>query len=77
MNQNYVVMSFFMLELPNCFKERLALYVADGSADFDNGNFRILSGGVSVKTALDLIRDVRDYLNGSAAEISAPFFLKN
>ena len=77
MNQDDVFTSFLMLELADGFKERLTFDVTNGSADFDNGNFRIFSGRVTVETVLDLICDVRDYLYGPSAEISPAFLLKN
>ena len=37
----------------------------------------LVCGFCSVKTALDLIGNMRDYLNGTSAEITMTFFLKN
>ncbi len=45
-------MSFFMLELTNGFQERLTFDVTNSSTDFNNGNFRILSGWIAIKTGL-------------------------
>ncbi len=37
----------------------------------------MLCGRVAVEAVLDLVGDMRDHLNGSAAEISPAFLLKN
>ena len=77
MDQDNIFTSFFMLELTDGFQERLAFDISNGSADFDNGNFRILCSRIAVEAGFDLICNMRDYLNSSSAEISAAFFLKN
>ena len=51
---------YFVLELTDCLEERLALDVADGTADFNDGNVCLLGSKVPVKAALDLVCDVRD-----------------
>ena len=70
-------MSHFVLELTDCFKERLAFDISDGSADFYNCNMHIIGCEITVKTALDLVGNMRDYLYGSSAIISTTFFLQN
>ena len=70
-------MSHFVLELTDCFKERLAFDISDGSADFYNCNMHIIGCEITVKTALDLVGNMRDYLYGSSAIISTAFFLQN
>ena len=61
-------MSYFVLELTDCFEERLAFDIADGTADFDDGNMYLIGSEITVKTALDLVCDVRDDLYGSSAD---------
>ena len=70
-------MSHFVLELTDCFKERLAFDISDGSADFYYCNMHIIGCEITVKTALDLVGNMRDYLYGSSAIISTAFFLQN
>ena len=77
MNQDYILASFFMLELTNCFQERLTFNVTYRTTDFYNGNFCILGSRITVETGLDFIGDVWDYLNGSSTEVSAAFLLQN
>ncbi len=77
MNEDGVFPSDFMLKLPDRFQKRLAFNVADGSADFDNGDMGLFGGKIAVKPAFDFVCDMRDYLNGSAAVISPPFFLQH
>ena len=59
-----------MLELTNGFQERLTFDVTNGSADFNNGNFRILSGWIAIKTGFDFVCNMWDNLNRSSAKIS-------
>ena len=66
-----------MLELTNGFQERLTFDVTNSSADFNNGNFRILSGWIAIKTGFDFICNMWDNLNRSSAKISTAFLLKN
>ena len=70
-------MPYFVLELTDCLEERLALDVADGTADFNDGNVCLLGSKVPVKAALDLVCNVRDDLYGTSALIAAAFLLKN
>ena len=77
MNQDNIFTSFFMLELTNGFQERLTFDVTNGSADFNNGNFRILSGWIAIKTGFDFVCNMWDNLNRSSAKISTAFLLKN
>ena len=77
MNQNRVFFADFMLKLTDGLQERLAFDIADRAADFDDGNSCLFIRKIPVKTALDLIGDMRDNLNGSAAVITTALFLKN
>ena len=42
MDQDCILVSDFVLELTDRFQERLALDITDGTADFDDGNVRLL-----------------------------------
>lgn len=77
MDQNNIFCSALMLKLTDGFKERLAFNITYCTADFDDSNLSICCSRITVKTALDLICNMRDYLNSSSAKISAAFFLKN
>ena len=77
MDQDSILMSDFMLELTDRFQERLAFHITDSSANLDNGNMGLLCREISVKTAFDLVGNMGNYLYGSAAIITASFFLEN
>ena len=77
MDQDGVFTAYFMLELTDGFQERLALYITHGTAHLDDGDPCFLIRKIPVKTAFDLIGNMRDNLYGSAAIIPAPFLLKN
>ena len=42
MNQDGILMPYFMLELTDCLEERLAFDIADGTADFNDGDVCLL-----------------------------------
>ena len=77
MDQDNIFCSALMLKLTDGFKERLAFNITYCTADLDDSNLSIFCSRITVETALDLICNMRDYLNSSSAEISAAFFLKN
>ena len=77
MDQDNIFCSAFMLKLTDGFKERLAFNITNSSTDLNDSNLSICCSRITVETALDLICNMRDYLNGSSTEISAAFFLKN
>ena len=66
-----------MLKLADGFQKRLTFNVAHCSSYFNDGNLRILCSRVPVETILDLIGDVGDYLDGTAAKVSPAFLLKD
>ena len=76
MDKNDIFTSLFVLELADRFEERLAFDISYGTADLNDGDFRIFCNRITVETALDFIGDVRDDLDRPAAEISPPFFLQ-
>ena len=76
MTENGILMSNFMLELADCLKERLTFNVSDRSTYFYNCDMHIIRCKIAIKTALDLIGDMRNHLNRSAAVITAAFFLE-
>ena len=75
-DQNDILAPFLMLKLADGFQKRLAFDIAHSTPHFDDGDLSILRCRIAVKTALDLIGDMRDDLHGSASEISPAFFLK-
>ena len=77
MNQNSIFPSDVMLELADRLQKRLALDIADCAAYLNDRDVHVIGGIVAVKTALDLICDMRDHLHGAAAEVAAAFLLKN
>ena len=77
MDQDRVFAACFMLELADGLQERLALDIAYRAADLDDGDMHILGCVVPVETALDLVGNMRDDLDGASAVISAPLFLQD
>ena len=77
MNEDRIFPAHLMLELADGLEERLAFDVADGSAYLDDGNMCILGCVIAVKTALDLIGNMRNDLNRSSAVVSAALLLKH
>ena len=77
MDQDGVFPSYFVLELADGFKERLAFDVSHGASYFNNGNpcFRI--GKIPVKPAFNFVRNMGNHLNGAAAVIPPAFFLED
>ncbi len=73
MDQDDILMSFIVLELTDCLQERLAFDIAYRAADLDNGNFCILSSRIPMESALDFICNMRNYLYGTSAVITAAF----
>jgi len=76
-DQNGVLVSDVMLELADCLQKRLALDIADGSADLNDGNTLLVYFFSAVETALDFVCNVRNDLYGASAEITVAFFLQN
>ena len=66
-----------MLELTNCLQKWLALNVTDSSANFNDGNVRIIGSKIPIETALDFIGDMRNNLYSPSAIVTAAFLLKN
>lgn len=50
MNEDGILVPYFVLELTDCLEERLALDVADGTADFNDGNVCLLGSKVPGKS---------------------------
>ena len=77
MDQNRIFVSHLMLELSDRFQKRLAFDITDRTADLDNGYAHVRIRKVSVKTALDLVRDMRNDLHCATAIITTTFLLQN
>ena len=77
MDQDGIVVSDFMLELTDCLQEWLTLNISNRSADLNDRDMCIVGCEVAVKSALDFVCDMRDYLNGASTIITTTFFLKN
>ena len=76
MTKNSILMSNLMLELSYCLQEWLALDITNSTANFDNGNLYIVRRVITVKSALDFISNMWNYLNCTSTKISTTFFLK-
>ena len=77
MDQDRVLMADVVLELADRLKERLALDVADRTADLNDRDLCLIRRIIAVETALDFICNVRNDLHCASAVIAAPLFLKN
>ena len=77
MEKDGILMSYFMLELTNCLQKWLALNVTDSSANFNDGNVRIIGSKIPVESALDFIGDMRNNLYSPSAIVTAAFLPKN
>ena len=77
MDQDRIFPPNIMLELTDCFQEWLAFNITYGATHFNNSNMGFIFIIITVKTAFDLIGDMRNYLNGASAKVSASFFVKN
>ena len=77
MNEDTVLMAYFMLKLAQSFKERLALNISGSTANLDDSYFCFRSILIMIKTAFDLVGNVWDNLNSVAAKITASFFVQD
>ena len=77
MDQDGILMADLVLELTDGLQKGLALDIAYGAADFNDGNLRVFGSEVAVKTALYFIGNVGDNLDRTAAEVAAPLLLKH
>jgi hypothetical protein len=62
-----------MLELTDGFEERLGFNIADGTADFNDGDAGLIYLIAAMETGLDLVGDMRNDLHGPAAVIAVTF----
>ena len=60
-----------LAHLADRLEERQALDVADGPADLDDHHVRVAVAGDAPDPFLDLVRDVRDHLDGPAEVVAA------
>ena len=71
-----IVTASLVTELTNCLKERENFNVSDGSSDFSNDHISVVCSNTT-DSALDLICDVRNYLNCLSQVITATFSGQN
>ena len=77
MDQRRVVLSYFVLKLPDRLQKGLAFYISYCSSYLNNGDSLFIRRFCPVKPAFDLICNMRDHLNSSSPKISVALFLKN
>src|SRR5882724_9989599 len=75
MNEDGVLTSDLVSELPDRLEERQRLDVAHRAADLDDDDVTL--GSQSLHRALDLVGDVRNYLHRRAEILTAPLFRNN
>src|SRR5690606_20555628 len=74
-NEDGIRMTNIHTHLANGFNESQPFNVAHRAPDFNNAHFSALSG--LVDASFDLVRNMRDDLNGSTQVIPTPFFANN
>ena len=77
MDQDCIVRTNLVHELADGLQEWLALDITNRTADFDDGNLSISGGVVAVKTTLDLIGNVGNYLYSAATVIATTLLRQN
>ena len=77
MDQDCIVRTNFVHELADGLQEWLALDITNRTTDFDDGNLSISGGVVAVKTTLDLIGNVGNYLYSAATVIATTLLRQN
>ena len=77
MDQHRVARPQLLAELADRLQKRLALNIAHGPADFDNGDPVFLRRPCLIKPGFDLVGDMRDHLDRPSAEISVAFLLED
>ena len=77
MDQNRVLMSHIMLELPDCLQKRLALNITCRSSHLNDSDSLFIRCLSSVEASLYLIGDMRNHLHCPAAVISVAFLMQN
>ena len=77
MNENAVLSAYLNGNLADSLEEGLALNVSRSSADFCDDDVSVCSLSYRIYKTLDLVCNVRDYLNGAAQIISGSFLVKD
>jgi hypothetical protein len=72
-DEQAVLATDVLWELPNCFEEWQAFDVTDGSTDFGDHDIGVWVGQPKDRF-LDLVGDVRDDLDGFPEELPTPLF---
>ena len=75
MDVHHVLVADVLLELADGFQERQRFDVADCAADLDDADICIAGERDPLDAVFDLVRDMRDHLDGRAQIIAAPFFV--
>ena len=70
-------MSHIMLKLADGFQKRLTLNVTHRSSHLDDGDPCIIGSVIPVKTALDLIGNMRNDLYGSPSKVTPALLLQH
>ena len=74
-NKERICITHIETKLANSFQERKTFDITDSSANFRNDYFIINSNFMD--QTFNLVRDMRNDLNGLAEKFSFPFFLQN
>ena len=75
MDEDGMLLPYIMLKLPNGFQKRLALDISDGAAHLDNRDPLLSWIFRPVEPLLNLIRNMRYYLNRAPAVVSVSLLI--
>ena len=73
MDEDTVLVSYFMLELTDGFQKWLTFDIAYSSSDFNDCYFCILSSRIAIKARFYFVSNMRNNLYSSSTEISSSF----
>ena len=77
MDHDAILMSDIQLKLTNGFHVRLALDIADSTANFDDRNLIVFCIWIAIETIFDFICNMRDDLNRMTAEIATALLVQD
>ena len=77
MNEQAVLKTDLKRNLSNSLKERLALYIADCTADFGDNDISVRVFSDSIDKFLDFVCDMRNDLNSFAEVFAVALFFEN
>ena len=77
MDHDTIFMSDIQLKLTDGFHVRLALDIADSTANFDDRNLIVFCIWIAIETIFDFVCNMRNDLNGMTAEVTTTLLVQN